>query len=58
MSGRFLIINADDFGVCMETNEAIERLFNEGRRTAFTCRPRRNGKNACGNTGFFWMMIL
>ncbi|MCL2376573.1 MAG: polysaccharide deacetylase family protein [Defluviitaleaceae bacterium] len=27
---RYLIINADDFGVCPATNEAIERVFNEG----------------------------
>jgi len=27
---RYLIINADDFGVCTATNEAIEQIFNEG----------------------------
>ena len=30
MSSRFLIINADDFGVCPATNDAIEQIFNEG----------------------------
>ena len=30
MSKRYLIINADDFGVCQQTNEAIEQCFNEG----------------------------
>jgi predicted glycoside hydrolase/deacetylase ChbG (UPF0249 family) len=27
---RYLIINADDFGVCLETNKAIEHIFNDG----------------------------
>jgi predicted glycoside hydrolase/deacetylase ChbG (UPF0249 family) len=27
---RYLIINTDDFGVCAETNKAIEHIFNEG----------------------------
>ncbi len=36
MSRRYLIINADDFGICQETNEAIEHLFNEERITSTT----------------------
>ena len=27
---RYLIINADDFGVCHATNEAVEQIFNDG----------------------------
>ena len=27
---RYLIINADDFGVCTATNKAIEKIFDEG----------------------------
>lgn len=27
---RYLIINADDYGLCYASNEAVERLFNEG----------------------------
>jgi len=30
MSKRYLIINADDFGVCQQTNEAIAQAFSEG----------------------------
>ncbi|MDF2541369.1 MAG: ChbG/HpnK family deacetylase [Herbinix sp.] len=33
---RYLIINADDFGICTETNIAIEHLFREGRITSTT----------------------
>ena len=29
MSKRYLIINADDFGVCPQTNEAIEKAFDK-----------------------------
>jgi predicted glycoside hydrolase/deacetylase ChbG (UPF0249 family) len=36
MSDRYLIINADDYGLCTETNEAVEQLFNEGRITSAT----------------------
>ena len=36
MSDRFLIINADDFGLCTETNDAVEHLFHEGRITSTT----------------------
>lgn len=36
MSDRYLIINADDFGLCLETNDAIEHLFREGRITSTT----------------------
>lgn len=36
MSKRYLIVNADDFGLCRETNDAVERLFNEGRITSTT----------------------
>jgi predicted glycoside hydrolase/deacetylase ChbG (UPF0249 family) len=36
MSDRYLIINADDYGICRETNEAIEQLFREGRITSTT----------------------
>lgn len=36
MTERYLIINADDFGLCRETNDAIEELFNEGRITSTT----------------------
>jgi len=33
---RYLIINADDFGVCSETNKAIEQIFNEGTLSSTT----------------------
>jgi len=33
---RYLIINADDFGVCTETNKAIEQIFNEGTLSSTT----------------------
>ena len=33
---RYLIINADDFGVCKATNEAIEQIFNEGTVSSTT----------------------
>jgi len=33
---RQLIINADDFGVCLETNKAIEHIFNEGTISSTT----------------------
>ena len=33
---RYLIINADDFGVCSETNKAIEQIFNEGTVSSTT----------------------
>ena len=33
---RYLIINADDFGVCTATNEAIEQIFNEGTLSSTT----------------------
>lgn len=33
---KYLIINADDFGLCTETNEAIEKIFNEGTITSTT----------------------
>jgi predicted glycoside hydrolase/deacetylase ChbG (UPF0249 family) len=36
VSDRYLIINADDFGICTETNEAIQQLFREGRITSTT----------------------
>jgi len=34
MAQRYLIINADDFGVCLQTNEAVEQGFRDG--TALT----------------------
>lgn len=34
MSRRYLIINADDFGMCTETNQAVLKLFQEGRLTS------------------------
>jgi chitin disaccharide deacetylase len=34
MGERYLIINADDFGMCRETNSAIEELFKRGRITS------------------------
>lgn len=47
MSNRYLIINADDFGLCRETNEAVEHLFNEGRITSTTVMvPCRESKDA------------
>jgi predicted glycoside hydrolase/deacetylase ChbG (UPF0249 family) len=47
MSNRYLIINADDFGICSETNDAIGRLFNEGRITSTTVMaPCRESKDA------------
>lgn len=47
MHGRYLIINADDFGICRETNEAIEHLFNEGRITSTTVMaPARESGDA------------
>jgi len=33
---RYLIINADDYGVCAETNKAIEKIFNEGTLSSTT----------------------
>jgi len=33
---RYLIINADDYGVCTETNKAVEQIFNEGTISAAT----------------------
>ena len=33
---RYLIINADDYGVCTETNKAVEQIFNEGTISATT----------------------
>jgi predicted glycoside hydrolase/deacetylase ChbG (UPF0249 family) len=33
---RFLIINADDFGVCLSANQAVEHLFNDGFITSTT----------------------
>ena len=33
---RYLIINADDFGVCSETNKAVEQIFNEGTISSTT----------------------
>jgi len=33
---RYLIINADDYGVCIETNKAIEHIFNEGTLSSTT----------------------
>jgi predicted glycoside hydrolase/deacetylase ChbG (UPF0249 family) len=36
MAGRYLIINADDFGMCRETNAAIVKLLREGRLTSTT----------------------
>ena len=33
---RYLIINADDYGVCTETNSAIEHIFNEGTVSSTT----------------------
>ncbi|HBM80827.1 MAG: polysaccharide deacetylase family protein [Clostridiales bacterium] len=47
MSNRYLIVNADDFGVCKETNDAVEHLFNEGRITSTTVMaPSREAKDA------------
>lgn len=36
---RYLIINADDYGVCPETNEAVEEAFNNGCLTSCTVMP-------------------
>ena len=33
---RYLIINADDYGVCLSANQAVEHLFNEGFITSTT----------------------
>ncbi len=33
---RYLIINADDYGMSQSTNQAIEHLFNEGFITSTT----------------------
>jgi len=33
---RYLIINADDYGVCTETNKAVEHIFNEGTLSSTT----------------------
>ena len=47
MSNRYLIINADDFGLCKETNDAVEHLFNEGRITSTTVMvPGKESKDA------------
>lgn len=53
MSCRYLIVNADDFGICRETNDAIEHLFNEGRITSTTvmipCPESRDAVNRAVN---------
>lgn len=53
MSDRYLIINADDFGICTETNDAIEHLFREGRITSTTVMvcagEARNAINRANN---------
>lgn len=53
MSKRYLIVNADDFGLCRETNDAIEHLFNEGRITSTTvmapCRESEDAINRALN---------
>lgn len=53
MSDRYLIVNADDFGLCRETNDAIEHLFNEGRITSTTimtpCREFRDAARRAMN---------
>lgn len=36
MTDRYLIINADDFGMCQSANEAVEDLFNNGFITSTT----------------------
>lgn len=36
MSRRYLIINADDFGLCESTNEAVEDIFEHGTITSTT----------------------
>lgn len=36
MTERYLIINADDYGMCFSVNEAVEHLFNEGFITSAT----------------------
>jgi Uncharacterized protein conserved in bacteria len=47
MPDRYLIVNADDFGLCRETNDAIETLFNEKRITSTTIMaPARAFKDA------------
>ena len=33
---KYLIINADDFGMCMSANEAVESLFLNGRLRSAT----------------------
>lgn len=49
MSNRYLIVNADDFGLCRETNDAIEGLFNEGRITSTTIMaPSKEFRDAAG----------
>lgn len=53
MSDRYLIVNADDFGLCRETNDTVEHLFNEGRITSTTimtpCREFRDAANRAVN---------
>lgn len=42
MSNRFLILNADDYGMCYAANEAVEHIFREGTlstTTLMTCCP-------------------
>ena len=36
MTERYLIINADDYGMCQSANEAVEDLFNNGYITSTT----------------------
>lgn len=36
MADRYLIINADDYGMCHASNEAVEHLFNEGTLSTTT----------------------
>ena len=41
---KYLIINADDFGMCMSANEAVESLFLNGRlRCSCTSRIFNRG---------------
>ena len=48
MNKRFLIINADDFGISKSTNEAIEELFREEKITsAGILAPSLFAKEAC-----------
>jgi predicted glycoside hydrolase/deacetylase ChbG (UPF0249 family) len=56
MAGRYLIINADDFGMCPETNRAIVKLLHERRLTSTTlmapCPGAEEGARLAREHGF------